>query len=304
MEIPVAFAGSPLCRASQERRDAAWLDAQLSAQETRFLPLWQLRPLVKRGEGHALAWARREFFDGLDPSPEPVLLGTEAGVAHYAVDVSHVERPEEAFGVADVAGFEDLRAAVPRLPGPHAAIAAQARSLVDWHARHRFCAACGGDTTAVAGGAHRRCIDCAAEHFPRTDPVAIALVTRGSRCLLGRSRGWPERLYSALAGFVEQGETLEEAVRREVLEESGVTVGPVRYQASQPWPFPSSLMLGCLAEAESEAIEIDGAELEDARWFEREQMRAALAGEAPGVAVPPSFSMAHCLIRTWIDGSD
>ncbi len=305
MPGPIAFSGSPLDRAVRQRRDTRWIEARLSAAETRFLPLWQLRPLVKLGDAPGLAWARREFFEDLDPLPEPVLLGTDAGVAHFAVDVSAAEKPEDAFGIADVADFEELRAAVSRLPLAHAAIAAQARSLVDWHARHRHCAACGGDTATVEGGAHRRCIDCAAEHFPRTDPVAIALVTRGSRCLLGRSHGWPPSLYSALAGFVETGETLEEAVRREVREESGVAVGSVRYLASQPWPFPSSLMLGCLAEAESgsETLDVDRVELEDARWFERDTVRAALEGARAELVVPPAFSMAQRLIRTWIDGA-
>jgi NADH pyrophosphatase NudC (nudix superfamily)/biotin carboxyl carrier protein len=156
-----------------------------------------------------------------------------------------------------------------------AAIAAHARTLVDWHARHRHCAACGGHTRSVLGGANRVCFDCQAEHFPRTDPVAIAVVVRGNQCLLGRGPGWPAQMFSALAGFVEAGESLEDAVRREVLEESSVRVGRVTYLASQPWPFPCSLMLGCVAQAESEAIAIDPAELEEARWFSRDALRQA-----------------------------
>jgi NAD+ diphosphatase len=160
---------------------------------------------------------------------------------------------------------------------------------------------CGGPSRSVFGGAQRNCIECSAEHFPRTDPVAIALVTRGDRCLLGRQRGWPPRLYSALAGFVEPGETLEEAVRREVLEESGVVVGEVRYVASQPWPFPSSLMLGCLANGESEAIRLDAAELEAAAWFTREAVAQALAQTAQELVVPPRFAVASELMRRWVD---
>jgi NAD+ diphosphatase len=154
----------------------------------------------------------------------------------------------------------------------------------------------------VWGGAHRVCSECQAEHFPRTDPVAIAIVVRGDQCLLGRQRGWPAGMYSALAGFVEAGESLEDALRREVMEEAGVRVGAVRYWRSQPWPFPSSLMLGCVADAESEAIRIDPTELEDARWFTREAIRASLAGGVGLPMIPPPLSIAHQLLRAWIEG--
>jgi NAD+ diphosphatase len=300
----LSFSGSPLDRESLRRRDRSWLTAQSEAPESRYLPVWKLDPLVKKGEAGALAWARSEFFDGLDPRPEPVLLGTAEDIAHFAVDVSSVDDPAVAFGVADVASFEDLRAAAGRLPGGDVAIAGQARAVIDWHARHRFCAACGGSTRSVLGGAQRRCTECEADHFPRTDPVAIAVVGRGERCLLGRSPGWPEKMFSALAGFVEPAETIEEAVRREVLEESGIRVGEVRYHACQPWPFPSSLMIGCIAEGESEAITIDKAEIEEARWFGRDEVRAALAGEGGDLIIPPPFAIAHHLIRAWSGRSE
>ena len=231
---------SPAARSTARalrRRDRAWLDARLADPASRYLPVWQTKPLLKR-EPRALAWAKREFFEDLE-TPEPVFLGSGDGVAHFAIDVSAAEKPEVAFGIADVASFDDLRAAVALLPAADAAIAAHARTLVDWHARHRHCAACGGHTRSVLGGANRVCFDCQAEHFPRTDPVAIAVVVRGDQCLLGRGPGWPAKFFSALAGFVEAGESLEDAVRREVLEEAGVRVGRVHYLASQPWPFPS-----------------------------------------------------------------
>jgi NAD+ diphosphatase len=302
MTDPITFSGSPLDRVSTERRDAAWLEKRRADPAARFLPLFRLDPLVKLGPARSLAWATDALLDGLDPTPSPVLLGLSEGVAHFAVDVSCVDEPEHAFGVAGVAKFEDLRGIAGRLAPGETAIAAQARSLVDWHARHGFCAACGAVTVPEMAGAHRRCIACAAEHFPRTDPVAIAVVLRGDRCLLGRNRGWPATMFSALAGFVEAGETLEEAVRREVWEESGVRVGEVRYLRSQPWPFPSSLMIGCIALAESEAITIDAAELEDARWFPRREVRAALRGESRELVVPPPFAVAHHLIRVWAEG--
>jgi NAD+ diphosphatase len=302
MDDPIAFSGSPLDRENLLRRERAWLEAQEQAPESRYLPVWRLQPLLKRGDERALAWAKREFFEDLDPAPEPVLLGTREGVAHFAIDVSAVEKPEETFGIADVASFEDLRATVARIPAGDAAIAAQARALVDWHARHGHCAVCGGHTRSVQGGGNRICFDCQAEHFPRTDPVAIAVITRGDRCLLGRGPGWPDTMYSALAGFVEAGESLEEAVRREVWEESKVVVGAVRYVCSQPWPFPSSLMIGCIGEAESEEIEIDAVELDDARWFTRDALRAALDGRRDDLVVPPPFAIAHHLIRAWVGG--
>jgi NAD+ diphosphatase len=299
---PIAFSGSPLDRVCVERRDAAWLDTLRADEATRFLPLWRLQTLVKLAEPRGLAWATGALLDGLDPAPPTVLLGLRDGVAHFGVDVSAVPDPLEAFGLADVAAFEDLRAMAACLEAGETAVAAQARSLLDWHARHGFCAACGGTTVPEGAGAHRRCIACAAEHFPRTDPVAIAVVARGDRCLLGRSHGFPATMFSALAGFVEPGETIEEAVRREVHEESGVRVGEVRYRLSQPWPFPSSLMIGCVAEATSETIEIDPAEIEEARWFERDELRRALAGENDGLMVPPTFAVAHHLIRAWVEG--
>ncbi len=298
---PIVFSGSQLDRVSVERRNHRWLEGLLDDGATRYLPLFKLDPLVKRGESRSLAWATRELLEGDEAAPPPVLLGTSDGVAHFAVDVSHVDDPLETFGLSEVASFEDLRSISMQLDVGQTAIAAQARSLVDWHARHLFCAVCGSKTVPEQGGAHRRCIDCAAEHFPRTDPVAIAVVTRGDRCLLGRSKGWPATMFSALAGFIEQGETIEEAVRREVLEESGIQVGAVRYVKSQPWPFPSSLMIGCIAEAESEAISIDIAEIEEARWFTLDQIRKALAGEPGDLTVPPPLAVAHHLIHAWAE---
>lgn len=178
-------------------------------------------------------------------------------------------------------------------------MAAHARSLVDWHARHGFCAVCGAATEPRSGGSSRKCAACGADHFPRTDPVAIVVVTHGERCLLGRSGRFQGNLYSALAGFIEPGESIEEAVRREIKEEAGIEVGAVRYIASQPWPFPSSLMIGCLADARSEDIRLDEEELEDARWFERGLIRDVLSGVAREISVPQPFAIARHLIETW-----
>jgi len=298
---PIAFSGSPLDRAAIARRDPAWLERALADPASRFLPLWNLDALVKLGDPRALAWARLELFEGVALSPDPVLRGVEGEVAHFAVDVSALKDPLVELGLDGVAAFEELRGIGDALSREEIAIVAHARSLTDWHHRHRFCAVCSETTVSVMGGTNRRCPDCAAEHFPRTDPVAIAAIVRGDRCLLGRGPGWPDTMYSALAGFVEPGETIEEAVRREVWEEVGVRVGDVRYVKSQPWPFPSSLMIGCVGEALSEELDIDYAELRDARWFTRDEVRAALDGARGTLVVPPPFAIAHHLMRAWVD---
>jgi len=301
---PIAFSGSRLDRAAVERRDAAWLESHRKHPASRYLPMWKLDPLVKLGEKRSLAWARWELFDDVEISHEPILLGVDEGVAHFAVDVSQLQSPLDELGLEGVARFEELRAIGGEISGEEIAVVAHARSLADWHQRHRHCAVCGAISIVILGGIQRRCPDCSAEHFPRTDPVAIAPVVRGDRCLLGRGPGWPDTMYSALAGFVEPGETLEEAVRREVREESGVVIGAVRYLRSQPWPFPSSLMLGCVADAETEELEIDHTELADARWFSLEEIRLALAGEPAPLFIPPPFAIAHHLIQAWAEGRE
>jgi NAD+ diphosphatase len=304
MTKPIAFSGSPLNRCAIERRDPVWVEARRAETTARYLPFYKLEPLVKQEDGAALAWARWELFEDLDPKPEAMLLGVDEGVAHFAVDVTPLEAPLKTLGLTGVADFEDLRKFAGDLTSGEVAIFAHARSLLDWHARHQHCPACSGDTTSVLAGAHRRCIECSAEHFPRTDPVAIAVVAMGDRCLLGRGPGWPETMYSALAGFVETGETIEEAVRREILEESGIEVGAVRYVKSQPWPFPSSLMIGCIAEAESEEITIDPVELVDVRWFSLEEVRAAIDGKPGDLFVPPPFAIANHLLRAWAESRE
>lgn len=247
-----------------------------------------------------LAWATPALLEG-HAGPPPVLLGAAKGVAHFALDISQSGDPLNEYGWQGAAEFPDLRAAAGLLPPGEAAIAAQARHLVDWHARHLHCPGCGAATTPEQAGWSRRCPECSALHFPRTDPVVIALVSDGARCLLGRQTGWPRNLYSALAGFVEPGESVEEAVAREVREESGVRVHRVRYLASQPWPFPASLMLGCHAEAASTEVLVDHTELEDARWFPLSEIRSALHAPTPTLTLPPPVAIAHHLIKTWAE---
>ncbi len=294
------FAGNPLDRAQKERLDDAWLAAALADAGSRYLPLHKLDVLVKK-DGAGLAWARRGLLGRLGDAASPILLGLRDGVAHYAVDVSALGDPANELGVAHVADFCDLRAVAGQLSSDDNAIVAQARALVDWHATHPFCAKCGAATRLAQGGALRRCERCPAEHFPRVNPVVIMLVTRGDRCLLGRQAGWPRGMYSTLAGFVETGETIEEAVRREVREEAGVLVGEVAYHSSQPWPFPSSLMIGCIAEGLSEEIVLDPHEIADAQWFPRETIVRACRGEADasGLFLPPPMAIGRRLCDAW-----
>ena len=328
MNPVMPLAGNPLHRAGNERRDAEWLAAALGVERARFLPVQRLKvpvgPVVAEGEpsaagagadsasdpdaglrggpgarGGRLLWAKGGGW--LDRAGEPILLGLDDGEPRFAVDVSRVAEPVADFcGLGEGAQFQGLRTAAPNLPAGDAAIAAQARSLVDWHGRHPYCAACGGETRTRNGGGSRACPDCGAEHFPRTDPVVIVVVSRGGRALLGRSGRFPGNLYSALAGFMEPGESVEEAVRREVREEAGIHVGAVRYVFSQPWPFPASLMLGCLADGLSDEIAIDPEEIEDARWFSRDELVAALAGRTGVLSVPQPLAIAHHLIRAWL----
>ncbi|MBM4247259.1 MAG: NAD(+) diphosphatase [Deltaproteobacteria bacterium] len=293
------FAGGLLERVDFRRRDAEWIAARLADPASRLLPVWRLAVPVREGAAPELTWIGCDRRP--EQGPDPILLGVRDDRAHFALDVSAIADPVAELGLAGTT-YPDLRAVASRLVAGDAAIAAQARHLVDWHARHRFCSVCGQPSKVGDAGHVRRCSasECAAEHFPRTDPVVIMLVTRGDCCLLGRQPKWPHPFFSALAGFVEPGETLEEAVRREVFEEAGVRVAEVRYHSSQPWPFPASLMMGCMAEASTEEIRVDAHELEDARWFTRDDARAALAGKNRDLALPPPLAIAHQLVRAWV----
>ncbi len=233
-----------------------------------------------------------------------MLLGMLEGVAHFAVDLSDCDTAVAwAEGQDPPRRFEDCRALGTVLAAAETGILAQARSQLDWHARHGFCSVCGRPTDSKRGGQVRECTACGAQHFPRTDPVVITVVGDADtdRCLLGQSRGRLSRLrmYSALAGFVDQGEAIEEAVAREVMEEAGIRVKNVRYHSSQPWPFPCSLMIGCLAEAASTTIRKDDEEMSDVRWFDRQEVLLALEEKSERLTVPGPIAIAHHLIKAW-----
>lgn len=284
------FTGSPLDRADRLRHDPQALAAVLASPEARLLAL---DGLVPRGDGDVLRWL--PLSDA--PADAPLaLIGLEDGAARVVAlaDVApDGVRPPALFRLFDT------------LPAAEAATYAAARGLLLWHARHRFCANCGTLTAMFRAGWGRLCPHCATEHFPRVDPVVIMLAQHGegaaARVLVGRQPGFPPGRYSALAGFVEPGESVEEAVARELGEEAGMTVRDVRYVASQPWPFPSQLMIACLARADDDALAIDTTELEHAMWVDRAGIAAALAGAAHAPFLPPPpYAIAHTLLERWL----
>ncbi len=298
------FAAGPLRRQAELRRDAAWLEQRLRASETCFIPVWRSRLLV---QGERAARLHRggvaEAF--IDAAPVLVFLGEWEDVAYFAADFSDFDT-DEITALEPGAELKELREAAALLPAQEAAVLAHARAMVYWHHRHRFCGRCGANTRPDEGGHVRICAneECGRRHFPRTDPAIIVLATCGDACLLGRQAKWPPGRYSTIAGFVEPGESAEDAVIREVLEETGVLVSGIRYHSSQPWPFPASLMLGYCADVASrtDPHPADG-ELEDARWFTREQIREGIA--AGRFLPPPPLSVAYHLIEDWFDqGSD
>jgi len=296
------FAGAGFDRAAALRRDRAWVDERLRDPSTRFAPVWELKNLFVVDGGPRVRWLGAEEAAPLLGAGTAVFLGMHGGAAHFALEVGHGDPAD----VAALAGaeFEELRRHGAVLDARDAGMLALARGMMHWHARHRFCGVCGEPTEARDAGHVRACTSpaCGALHFPRTDPAVIMLVTHDSRALLGRQAAWDPGRYATLAGFVEPGESLEDAVEREVMEETGIPLRSVRYHSSQPWPFPASLMVGFTAEAADDAITIDGDELEDARWFTRHEYRRRLDD---GTLLPSgNLSISHRLIAEWLSGDD
>jgi NAD+ diphosphatase len=298
MRRPNPYAEIGLDRASARRRDEAWIRSLLEAGTAAILPVWRTKNLVIPGAEPCASLLRcDEARAFIEDNGALVFLGLRGEVAHFAVDVSHLDEPAAHPTLAARGEFVELRTVGSLLPRAEGGLLAYARGILHWHATHKFCGACGAPTVAREAGHLRVCSACNSQHFPRTDPAVIMLVHSGDRAVLGRKSEWPEGMYSTLAGFVEPGESLEDAVAREVAEEVGIGVRNVRYHSSQPWPFPASLMLGFYAEAESEAIARNADELEDARWFTRAELSEGGAGIARR---PRSDSIARRLIEDWI----
>ena len=321
MRTPNFYSHPGFERAGLRRRDTEWIVEQIADPASLFVPVWRNQNLVIEldgGEPRAVvlqsAGISQIFEAGQErlASGEVVFLGVIEEQAHFALDLSPVEAPLEvlrspalaASGVeAATVRFTDLRQVSPRMDRREGALLALARAMMFWHARHRYCGLCGSPTRSEEAGHMRRCTNpaCNTMHFPRTDLAVIMLVTDGDRALLGRNKNFPlPGMYSALAGFVEPGESLEDAVAREVREESGIEVAAVHYHSSQPWPFPANIMLGFHAEARTTEITIDYGELEDARWFSRDWLMSHTDDDS--FRLPRLDSIARRLIEDWLRG--
>lgn len=298
---PNAFTRSLLDRAGHLRKDEARLSAALQSEQTSLVVFGNRRPfLYESDNGLSVRWLSGSVWERLGDKTQPlVFLGLDTTSA--AVFACEIAEPD---ALGDLGFFEELRAAAPRLAADLLPILGTARAIFEWHAKNRFCANCGAPSRVVEAGWMRKCEVCAAEHYPRVDPVCIMLPTFGDKCLLGRQRAWPRGMHSALAGYIEPGEPIEEAVARETLEEAGLPVREVRLHSTQPWPFPHSLMIGALAEVEHDAETIDTNELESGRWFTRDEARQLVAGKHPDAFCPPPFAIAHQLLKTWSEESE
>jgi len=298
LPVPNVFAGPYLDRAAHLRKDADFVAAAARDPTSLLVPVWRSRSLVRRdadGWSAGLVEVHHEFRLTVDDD-DLVMLGRFRDVICFAVEV-HGDAPPAT--LPEATSFEDLRMVGGNLPADEAGLLAYARAMVLWRRRHRHCGTCGAPTTVASAGHVMRCSNasCGDEHFPRLDPAIIVLVTDGERALLGRQAAWPAGRYSTIAGFVEPGESLEDAVFREVLEETGVTAVDARYHSSQPWPFPSSLMIGFTATAAPDAVAKADEELEDVRWFSRADVASGAVG------LPPPQSVSFRLIEDWYDSA-
>ena len=300
----LGYVVNPLNRRAELRDHAEAIDALRTEDTARAIVLvGDASVLNRKGDGLDALFSLQEAA-ALGDAHETVFLGIQDLSAVFGIEIDAALA--EPLGTRPDLLITDARSiAVQALVSPdEIGILAEAKALLHWHRRHRCCSVCGTPTSARGGGWKRVCASCAAEHFPRTDPVVIMLTVLGDRCVLGRQSRFPPGMYSCLAGFLEPGETIEAAVRRETSEEAGVRTGRVRYLASQPWPFPASLMIGCLAEALNDDLTVDGEELEHARWFTRDEVRLMIEGKHPeGLLAPQPMAIANAILRAWaLDG--
>ncbi len=297
------FAGNPLDRASDKRGDTQWLGETLADPESLAIAIWNGQPMVEGGKDEPrIAYFRASLAGELSSNGERLLfLGLWKDTAVFAVDLTDGTDPADGGPLDGMGKFVDLRAVATALPPADAAIIATAKGMFEWRRRHRYCSNCGEATHPAEGGWKRVCDSCKGEHFPRTDPVVIMLPAKDEKCLLGRQAIWPKGMYSALAGFLEPGESIEEACARELKEEAGLSTASVRYHSTQPWPYPSSLMIGLIAEVENDDAAPSDTELEAVKWFTREEAKALLAGALPGLFCPPKLAIAHQLLKAWAE---
>lgn len=307
--MPTVGSTTLLDRLGPKRSDAAFITSQLDAPGARFLVLADLKPVIRANADRTvaeLAWFSRDTLTefGL-PVADALFLGVDkAGHAHFAVAVTEHRTRNVPGAIQKLRPIVDLRSlAMQGVMSPEElSLCGQARALAQWHENARCCGHCGGTTLVKDGGWRRKCWACGLEWFPRTDPVVIMLVTDGARCLLAHEHRYGDKMYSALAGFIEPGEDVAHAVRREVHEETGVSVGEVKFHSSQPWPFPHSIMLGCMAEALTTKLIVDKNELAEAHWFTRQDVRLMLErGHPDGLTVPGKHAIANVLIRAFVD---
>jgi NAD+ diphosphatase len=289
------FAGNPLDRESYRRRDGEWIGARLDDPASLAVALWNGRLLVESSPdgGVRLAYLAAAMARDLDPTAERRLfLGLWKETAVFALDFEGTEDPADG-PLEGLGRFEDLRAIATTLPAGEAAIAATAKAVFEWRRRHRYCPACGHPSDVSEAGWKRICPACKTEHFPRTDPVVIMLPVKGERCLVGRQAAWPKGMYSALAGFVEPGES--------IWEEARLRTARVRYHSTQPWPYPASLMIGLIAEVESEDAVADQVELDEVKWLSRAEAGAMIGGHLAHAKAPGPLAIAHQLIKAWAE---
>jgi NAD+ diphosphatase len=299
----LGYADSRLERAADLRLDRAAVDRLLDDSRAGFYVVGGELIVTRKSGEHGEPLFTRAQAQALGPVTETLFLGLADGAGRFGIGLA--PDTAEALKARDDLLVTDLRSTAVRelVDADHLPPIAEAKALLHWHARHRFCANCGAATGPAQCGWRRDCPQCGTQHFPRTDPVVIMLAVDGERCLLGRSPRFVPTMWSCLAGFIEPGESFEDAARRETKEEAGIVCGRVRYFASQPWPFPTSLMIGCHTQALTRDIVVDRSELEDARWFTRDEAAAMLMRNHPdGLTCPPGVAIAHHILRAWVEG--
>ena len=311
---PNIFSNNPLDRVSYLRSDPEWIKKMITDSKSMFVPFSKGQPFVSTISGLTSksavenqlspAWFPYNFFDNqIIENSIIIFLGLLNDIAFFAIDLSKINDPENQVNLINMGSFEDLMALSSQpIESGELAMLGQAKAIFEWHNSHTYCSRCGEKSNIVEGGYKRVCNHCKAEHFPRTDPVVIMLATYNDQAFLGRQKRFPPGMYSALAGFIEPGESIEEAVARELNEEAGIIINDATYHSSQPWAFPNSLMIGCIAESTSEKFKLDEIEIDEGRWFQRTELKDAINGSGnSNFFVPPKMAIAHHLIKAFVE---